>query len=320
VRVHAFGGPEVLKVENIPIPKVQENQVLVKVLATGINPVDTYIRAGAHLVRPELPYIPGGDSAGIVEAIGNGVKNFKVGQRVYTIGALGTYAEYTIASQFNVHPLSEKLSFEQGAAVGVPYYTAYRSLFLKAHSKAGESVLIHGASGGVGTAAVQLAKAHGLRVFATAGTKEGLDLVKSCGADEVFNHREKDYVDKLLKATENRGFNVILEMLANVNLNTDLSQLSALNARVIVIGSRGPIPEFVPRLVMGKELSIIGCALFTTTAAEWVEMSKAIGDGIEKGHLKPIIDKEYSIDEVAKVHQDIINSSGAKGKLILKAK
>ncbi|GAB6025151.1 hypothetical protein CHUAL_010574 [Chamberlinius hualienensis] len=323
VRVNSFGGPEVLKVDSIPIPTIQDNQVLIKIAATGINPVDTYIRSGIHAVKPNLPFTPGADGAGVVEAVGKTVTNLKVGQRVYTTGAngfnsSGTYAEYTAASADRVFPLSDKLSFEQGAALGVPYYTAYRALFINSKIQPGETVLIHGASGGVGIAAVQLASAFGAKVFATVGTKDGADIVKSAGAHSVFNHRETDYVDKLVKASEGRGFNVIIEMLANVNLVTDLSQLAAFKGRVIVVGSRGSVPEFFPRLLMGKELSLLGCGLLATTDCEWKLMTAGISGGIEAGYIKPVIDKQYSIDDVTKAHVDVINSTGAKGKLILK--
>ncbi|GAB6025278.1 hypothetical protein CHUAL_010695 [Chamberlinius hualienensis] len=318
IRVSQFGGPEVLKVTSIPLPKIEDDQVLIKVKAIGVNPLETYIRAGIHPVKPELPYTPGGDAAGIIEAVGKQITNFKVGQRVYTIGALGSYAEYTVASRNRVFPLSDKLTFEQGAALGIPYFTAYRALFTKTLSKPGETVLIHGASGGVGLAAIQLAKAHGLTVFATAGTAEGSGLVKHCRADYVFNHREENYVNQLMEASGGRGFDIIIEMLANVNLVTDLSQLAAIKGRIIVIGSRGSIPEFMPRLLMGKELSVIGCSWLLTVESEWVLTSSAINGGIEVGYINPIVGKAYRFEDAAQAHTDIIDSTGAQGKLVLK--
>jgi NADPH2:quinone reductase len=169
IRVNAFGGPEVLELAEVPMPQAGPGEVLVRVHAGGVNPVETYIRAGKYARLPELPYTPGNDGAGVIEQVGPDVNEFKPGDRVYTAGSIsGTYAEFALCKKEQVHPLPAKVSFAQGAAMGTPYATAYRGLFQRACAKPGETVLVHGASGGVGTAAVQLARAHGLRVFGTA--------------------------------------------------------------------------------------------------------------------------------------------------------
>ena len=153
IQVHQFGGPEVLDLEEIPTPKPAPGQVLVRVHAAGVNPYDTYMRAGTYAVKPPLPYTPGSDAAGIVEAVGPSVTKVKPGDRVYTAKTItGAYAEYALALESQVHPLPEKISFAQGAGVWVPYGTAYTALHHHAHARAGETLLIHGASGGVGTA------------------------------------------------------------------------------------------------------------------------------------------------------------------------
>ncbi|HYL65274.1 MAG TPA: NADPH:quinone reductase, partial [Candidatus Methylomirabilis sp.] len=189
IRVHQFGGPEVLKLDEIPTPKPGAGQVLVRVHAAGVNPYDTYMRAGTYAVKPPLPYTPGSDAAGTIEAVGDGVKNVKVGERVYTAKTVsGAYAEYAVALEEQVHPLPQKISFAQGSGVWVPYGTAYHALHHSAEARAGETVLIHGASGGVGSAAAQMARAMGLAVFGTAGTQKGLDLAKREGAHQVFDH------------------------------------------------------------------------------------------------------------------------------------
>lgn len=151
VRVFEFGGPEVLRLQaDVPIPSPEDAQVLIKVHACGVNPVETYIRSGNYARKPALPYTPGSDVAGVIEGVGGRVTAFKKGDRVFTSATLsGGYADYAVAEADTVFPLSDKLSFSQGAAIAIPYFTAYRALFLKGHAKAGESVLIHGASGGV---------------------------------------------------------------------------------------------------------------------------------------------------------------------------
>ncbi|NWI18119.1 QOR oxidoreductase, partial [Crypturellus soui] len=317
VRVFEFGGPEVLKLQtDVPIPVPKENQVLIKVRACGVNPVETYIRSGTYARKPALPYTPGSDVAGVIESVGEHMTAFKKGDRVFTTGTLsGGYADFTVAAVNSVFPLSDKLDFKQGAAVGVPYFTAYRALFQKGCAKAGESVLIHGASGGVGIAACQLARARGLKVLGTAGTAEGMDTVLRNGAHQAFNHREAGYVDKIKEYTGTKGVDIIIEMLSNVNLATDL-HLLAYGGRVMVVGCRGPI-EINPRDTMSKESSIIGVSLFLATEEERNECAAAVLDGVEAGWLKPGVGSEYPLEKVAKAHEDIIHSSGARGKMVL---
>lgn len=240
----------------------------------------------------------------------------QAGDRVFTTGTMtGGYAEYTVASEDTVHKLPDSLDFKQGAAIGIPYFTAYRALFHKAHAKAGETVLIHGASGGVGIAACQIARAFGLKVLGTAGTPEGMKLVLNNGAHLVFNHRDKDYLEKIKEATNNQGVNVIIEMLSNVNLSNDLQMLD-FGGRVIIVGCRGPI-EINPRDTMAKESSIIGVALFYANKEETSECAASLFAGMEAGWLKPAVGPEYTLDRAAQAHDDIISSTGASGKMIL---
>ncbi|XP_078307908.1 quinone oxidoreductase isoform X2 [Panthera onca] len=188
-------------------------------------------------------------------------------------------------------------------------------LLSSARVKAGESVLVHGASGGVGLAVCQIARAYGLKVLGTAGTGEGQNIVLQNGAHEVFNHREHNYIDKIKKSVGEKGIDVIIEMLANVNLNNDLNLLSR-GGRVIVVGSRGPI-EINPRDTMTKESSIIGVALYSSTKEEFRQYAAALQAGMEIGWLKPVIGSQYSLEKVAQAHENIIHSSGATGKMIL---
>src|SRR4029077_20910872 len=172
IRVEEFGEPEVMKLVSVPQLRPGPGQVLVRIYAVGVNPVETYIRAGTYARKPALPFTPGNDGAGVVEEVGEGVSKFRPGDRVYTARSIsGTYAEYALCDPSQLHPLPANASFAQGAAMGTPYATAFRGLFQRAQAKPGETLLVHGASGGVGTAAVQLARAHGLRVLGTACTQ-----------------------------------------------------------------------------------------------------------------------------------------------------
>src|SRR5436189_2631664 len=317
IRVHEFGGPEVLRLEEVPTPQPGAGQVLVRMHAIGVNPVETYIRAGTYALKPTLPYTPGNDGAGVVEQIGDSVTEFKAGDRVYTAGSIsGTYAEFALCKAAQVHPLPANVSFAQGSAMGTPYATAYRGLFQRADAKPGETVLVHGASGGVGTAAVQLARARGLRVFGTAGSDEGLKLAREQGAHEVFDHRAPDHFDKIINATGGRGVDVIVELLANVNLGKDLTIL-ANGGRVVVIGSRGRV-EIDPRDAMQRDIDLRGMVMPNTPPAELASIHAALVASLENGTLRPVIGKEFPLAEAAQAHRAVMEP-GAVGKIVLRA-
>jgi NADPH2:quinone reductase len=315
ILVRQFGGPEVLKLEEIPTPKPAGGQVLVRIHAAGVNPYDTYMRAGTYAIKPPLPYTPGSDGAGVVEAIGDGVKKVKPGNRVYTGRTVtGAYAEYALTLEEQVHALPERISFAQGAGVWVPCATAYHALHHSAAAHASETVLVHGASGGVGIAAVQMARAMGLTVLGTAGTAKGVELVKREGAHQVFDHGKAGYTEEIMKASGGRGMDIILEMLANVNLSADLKML-ATNGRVIVIGNRGEI-TINPRDLMSRRASARGFTLWAITPAEEAEIHGGIFAALENGTLRPIVGKELPLAEAARAHKEILEP-GAAGKIVL---
>jgi NADPH:quinone reductase len=315
IRVHQFGDPDVLKLEEVPKPQAGPGQILVRVRAAGINPVDTYIRAGSYAAKPTLPYTPGRDAGGTVEAAGEDVPSVKPGDRVYVGGSItGTYAEFTLCLPAQVHPLPEKLTFAQGAALGVPYATAYRALFQRARAMPGDVVLVHGATGGVGLASVQLARAAGLTVIGTGGTEEGRGLVLQQGAHHVFDHRAPDYLKQILDLTGGRGVDVILEMLSNVNLGKDLTIL-ARDGRVAVIGSRGPV-EINPRDAMNRDAIILGVMLNNASDKEMAGIHAALVAGLEDGTLRPVIRCELPLAEAARGQQAVMEP-GAYGKIVL---
>src|SRR5688500_340880 len=210
--VREFGGPDVMKIEDVPPPSAGPGQIVIRVRAIGVNPVDTYIRSGLYARKPPLPYTPHADIAGTVESIGSGVTKVKSGDRGSAYMIDGGGAEPARAGEWQVQRLPHRATCEQGAAMGVPYGTAWRALFLKARARPGETVLIHGASGGVGSAAVQIARAHGMYVIGTAGTDEGLRLAREQGAHEALNHRQPDYLAKIPALTGGRGVDVVLEI------------------------------------------------------------------------------------------------------------
>lgn len=315
IQVHEFGGPEVLKLEEIPTPKPAAGQVLVRIHGAGVNPYDTYMRAGTYAIKPPLPYTPGSDAAGVIEAVGAGVTKAKPGDRVYTAKTLtGAYAEYALALETQVHTLPAKITFGQGAGVWVPYGTAYHALFHSAQAHASETVLIHGASGGVGSAGVQFARALGLTVFGTASSPKGLDMVIREGAHQAFNHSKPGYLDEIMKATGGRGVDIILEMLANVNLAHDL-KLLATNGRVIIIGNRGDV-TINARDLMSRRSSARGFTLWGITEREEADIHAGIIAGLENSTLRPIVGKEMPLAEAPRAHKEILEP-GAHGKIVL---
>jgi NADPH2:quinone reductase len=321
--VREHGGPEVLKLEDVPEPVAGPDQVIVRLRAVGVNPVDVYIRSGAYARKPSLPFIPGSDAAGEIEAVGADVKTVAVGDRVFIHGTAaehthghygGAYAEKAVCRLDHIYRLPPSLSFGQGAAMGVPYATAYRALFHRAATRPGETVLVHGATGGVGLAAVQIARAHGITVIGTGGSDRGLTTVRESGADHVFNHTAPDYLDGIMRATGGRGVDVILEMAAHVNLDKDLG-LIANRGRIVVIGNRGRV-EIDARQAMGKDATILGMTLFNISDPDMASINAYMVAGLANGTLKPIVGREFPLADAARAH-DAVMAAGAHGKIVL---
>jgi NADPH2:quinone reductase len=320
IRVHAFGGPEVLKLEEVPDPKAGPGEVVVRVRAAGVNPVDAYMHTGTYVRTPPLPYTPGQDGAGDVESVGAGVAAFKPGDRVYiagvgsTVAGAGTYAERALCVPSQLHHLPARASFGQGAALGVPYCTAYFALFERAKAKPAQTVLVHGATGGVGIAAVELAHARGITVIGTGGTDAGLAAARERGADVVVNHRTATYTDDIMRATGGRGVDVIIEMAAHINLDRDLSLL-AKHGTVVVVGNRGRT-EIDARQAMGRNAAILGMTLFNATESDLAEIHAALVAGLTNGTLSPVVGREIPLADAARAHAAVMEP-GALGKTVL---
>ena len=315
---HAFGGPEVLTLEEQPDPRPGPGDIRVRVHAVGVNPYDTYMRAGGYAISPDLPYTPGADAAGVVEELGESVTGARVGDRVYIGGttlhrAYGAYASMVLCKPHQLHPLPARLSFAQGAAINVPYATAWRAVFQRAQAVKGESILVHGASGAVGLAATQMAHAAGLTVIGTAGTAEGAALVRSQGAAHVLNHRETGYLAQVVSLTGG-GPNLIIEMLANQNLDHDLAILARFG-RIVIVGNRGRA-DIDPRRIMGKEATVMGTAFWNLTQEELAAIHAELGKGFANGTLTPVVSRELPLAEAAQAHR-LVMEPGARGKIVL---
>lgn len=315
IRVTNFGDPDVLQLASVEDPVPGPGQVVVRLGAAGVNPVETYIRSGNYAKLPSLPYTPGHDGAGTIEAVGEGVTEWKPGDRVWLFGSLtGTYAEKALCTVRQVRRLPDPISFAQGAALGIPYGTAHIALHHRGNAQSGETVLVHGGTGGVGLAAIQLARAAGLNVLATGGSEAGRELLRREGAHAVFDHHAPGYEEEIRRATEGKGVDLILEMLANENLGRDLTLLAP-RGRVIVIGSRGPV-EINPREIMARMADIRGVMLLAAPEAVLEEACKALEAGMENGAVRPVIAREIPLADAPTAHREVM-APGAGGKIVL---
>lgn len=315
IRVYEAGGPEVMRWEESPPLSPGPHQVLLRVKAAGVNPVDTYVRAGQYGYHPDVPYTPGADAAGLVEAVGKGVAHVKVGARVYGARCLsGAYAERAVFEAPQVHPLPKSVSFAQGACLGIPYVTAYSAIFFRARLTRRETVLVHGASGGVGTAALQLLRRQAAQVFATAGSDEGRRLAKQQGANVVLDHHDPKHYEAIKRLTRGRGVDVILEMLANENLAGDL-QMLAPHGRVVVIGCRGTV-EIDPRQLMWTSGSILGMRLRNVGPSVYRTIHARLVDGLRRERLRPVVGKTFPLARAASAHRAVLRPP-AHGHIVL---
>lgn len=313
IRIHQYGGPEVLKFEDVADPVAKEGELLVRVRAVGVNPVDTYVRNGTYAIKPELPYIPGGELAGEIAA------GPRKGERIFAHGTAGprltgACAELAVVRETDAYPLPAHLSFAQGAAIPVAFGTAWRALFDRGRLQAGQAVLIHGASGGVGSAAVQIAAAHGATVIGTASTSAGQKLVRDAGAAHVFNHKDADYREQIKAATNGKGVDVIIEMLANVNLDHDLDLLAP-GGTVVVVGSRGRI-EIDPRRTMVKESIVTGMTFWGGGEPAIHRAFAGISALLARKAITPIVGSEVPIQHAARAHEEVMQD-GSTGKIVL---
>ena len=324
VRVEAFGDPAVMHALSVPDPIPGPGQVLVRVRAAGVNPVDTYIRAGNYASKPALPYTPGKDAAGEILAFGSPPPtrpDLKIGSRVWVCQGFaspgpqtGTYAQLCVCDAASVCALPEHVTFEQGAGVGVPYMTAWIALRERASIVPGQTLLVHGATGGVGLAAVQIARALGCMVIGTAGTNEGAALAQREGAHVVVSHKDDAYTDQIMRATGNAGPDVILEMLANVNLAKDLAMIAS-RGKIIIVGNRGEV-TINPRSAMAKDATITGMALANATLPEWTRAMWAVNEGLRNSTLRPVVREKLPLADAPKSHE-LVLASGAMGKIVL---
>lgn len=317
--VKEFGGPEVLQLAQAATPALGAGQVRVRLYAAGVNPVDTYIRQGQYAMGlPALPYTPGNDGAGVIDEVGAGVSGLAKGDRVFVAGLLGsvcsgTYAEMVVCSSPAVGLLPPNVPYSQGAGLGTPGLAACQALFGRAGVQRGETVLVQGAGGGVGSLALQLAVQAGCRVIATAGEAETLALARSLGAAAVVNYRDENALAQI-QAEAPAGVDVVVEVLANRNLAKDFEVL-ARYGRIVVVGSRGSL-EFDPRLTMTKEAVIYGMNLHNMRPQEGAQNINRLVGALAKG-MVVTVGRQLPLRQAAEAHRLVLEKAGVPGKVIL---
>ncbi|MBI3798613.1 MAG: zinc-binding dehydrogenase [Deltaproteobacteria bacterium] len=318
MRAPQFGGPELLRLEDAPDPQVKEGNVIIRVKATGINPADLVRLSGRYPQTLPLPYIPGTDVAGEVEALGAGVTQVRVGDRVFGRSLNGGgYAEKASLPASETIPLPANLSFAEGAAIPVPFYTAYVALHHKAALKAGETVLVSAGGGGVGVAAIQLAKAAGAQVFTTVGSQEKAERTKALGADVAMNYRTQDFATEVQKLTNGKGVDIIIENVATDNLAQDFVALARFG-RIVLIGTgTGKAPEatFGVSTALMKDATAYGMVL-GNSASSIPHIASTLTSMFAAGTIKAIVHKSYPLPAAPQALQDLL-AGKVFGKLVL---
>jgi NADPH:quinone reductase-like Zn-dependent oxidoreductase len=316
MRAHQLGGPEQLKLEDAPDPQAQAGQVMLRVRAAGINPADL-VRLSGRLQPVSLPYVPGMDVSGEVESLGPGVSHLKKGDRVFGRALTGGYAEKTCLNVAEAFPLPSNLSFEEGAAIPIPFFTAYQALHNKAAVKSGETVLVSAGGGGVGVAAIQLARIAGARVITTVGSREKAERVTALGANVAVNYKEQDFVAEVQKFTSQKGIDVIIENVAADNLAKDFVALAP-RGRIVVIGTgtgKAADASFPVFAALSKDATMYGMSLINAGAAI-PEMAATLGRLFADGKIKAVVSKSYPLADASRAMEDLL-ASKVFGKLVL---
>ncbi len=317
--VNELAGPQSLTREDGPDLRPGPGEVLIEVRAVGCNFFDTLITQGRYQVRPELPFAPGAELAGLVQALGAGVEHVSVGDRVSALLPYGGYASQVVAPQARVFPMHARMSFEEAAAMGLVYQTSYVALGHRGQLRAGETLLVHAAAGGVGLAAVQIGLALGARVIGTAGTDAKLALVKKQGADAVVNYRDPDWVKQVKALTDGRGADVIYDPVGGDTF--DLStKCIAFEGRILIIGfASGRIPSAALNRVLVKNFSIVGVhwgLYFDQDPEVLADAQREIDRLYEAGRLRPLVSASYPLEKAAQA-LDALASRKTSGKLVL---
>ena len=319
IGIRAAGGPEVLEPQQRPVPKPGAGEILVKVLAAGVNRPDVMQRQGLYPPPPGAPDIPGLEIAGGVVALGEGAKRWKIGDRVMALVVGGGYAEYCAAHESHALPM-KTLSPVEAGAIPETFFTVWHNVFQRGALKSGETLLVHGGSSGIGTTAIQLAKNFGARVFITAGSDDKCDACRKLGADLAINYKTQDFVAETKKATNDKGADLILDMVGGDYIPRNY-EAAAVEGRIVQIAfQRDPKVTVDFRRIMLKRLHHTGSTLRARAVPDKAAIAKAVEENalplITAGKVKPIIFKTFPLKEAAASHA-LMESSAHIGKIVL---
>jgi NADPH:quinone reductase len=320
VRFAGAGGPEVIRLEDAPVPRPGPGQVLIEVAAAGVNRPDCIQRAGAYPPPPGASDIPGLEVSGRVAALGEGVTSLRVGDTVCALLSGGGYAEYCVADEALCLPVPAALSLLEAGGVPETYFTVYDNVFTRGRLRAGESLLVHGGSSGIGSTAIQLAKAMGATVYATAGSAEKCDFCRSLGADAAVNYRTEDFVDEIRRLTDKRGVDVILDMVGGSYIGRNLSILAVEGRLVQIAFLQSSKVEIDFRPVMVRRLTLTGSTLRPRSVELKARIAAALRETVwpllENGTVRPIVDATFPLEETRRAHE-LMESSAHQGKIML---
>ncbi|MCD5992061.1 NADPH:quinone oxidoreductase family protein [Pseudomonas sp. CDFA 602] len=318
----AFGPANTLVLEEVPEPIIKKNEILLDVHAAGVNFPDTLIIEGKYQFKPPFPFSPGGEAAGVISAVGEKVTHLKPGDRVMALTGWGSFAEQVAVPNYNVLPVPEKMDFTTAAAFSMTYGTSMHALKQRANLQPGETLLVLGASGGVGLAAVEIGKALGARVIAAASTAEKLETARSAGADELINYTETNLKDEIKRLTNGNGADVIYDPVGG-DLFDQAIRAIAWNGRLLVVGfASGRIPELPVNLALLKGASVVG--VFWGSFAQRQPQDNAANfkqlfAWFEEGKLKPLVSEVYPLERGGEAI-DLLGGRRAVGKVVISVK
>jgi len=320
IEIAAPGGPEQLRLTTRALPRPGDGEVLLKVAAAGVNRPDVLQRLGQYPPPPGASDIPGLEVAGEVVALGENVTGLKLGDEVTALLSGGGYAAYAAAAAPLCLPVPKGLSLTEAAALPETFFTVWTNLFERGRLKAGETVLVHGGTSGIGTTAIQLAKAFGARVYATAGSADKARACEQLGAVRGIDYKSEDFVAVVKAETDNRGVDLILDIIAGSYVSRNL-EAAAVDGRIVVIGLLGgPRAEVKMHLIMTKRLTITGSTLRARTVAQKAAVAAGVREHvwplIEAGRVRPLIESTFPLGEAAAAHR-LMESSGHIGKIVL---
>lgn len=334
VEISKFGPPEVLRISEVPVPGIGEDEVRVKVRAFGLNFADVFARLGYYPAIPKPPFVPGLEFAGTVDVVGKSVKGFRKGARVFGFSRLKAYAEFVSVPAAMLTPMPARMSFNEAAALGVAYLTAYHGLVTLGQAKKGESLLLHAAAGGVGTAVLQIAKHLDVRVYATVGSNAKVQIVRELGAAVVINYSDQDFAEIIRQENGGQGVDIVLDSVGGRLFRKGWKLLRPMGRYVLygfaaVAGRKGvskikalvesaSVPLIYPPSLVSKNISLIGFNLFFLfDKIEYLQKTmRQLLSWYDKGIVKPVIGAVYPFEKIQEAH-NFLQSRQSTGKVVI---